>query len=159
MPSQEPVEGFLFEVLAKELQAARDTPAFTRYSSVSEVMEAFKMPFDCTWGSQAGKTVKPEDDSVAVEKAGNMDRVKRWAAEKADEPTRFLITGPRLRKTSSFAFFPLTILPMENLIYITPPFSYAIYKPSQVSGLESDKNPGDGQENKTPRDQEEIATV
>ncbi|KAJ6573675.1 hypothetical protein B0H10DRAFT_2236950 [Mycena sp. CBHHK59/15] len=46
MPSYARVGEFLFEVLAKELQASRDSPAFDRYSMAGEIMEVFKLQFE-----------------------------------------------------------------------------------------------------------------
>ncbi|KAJ7847041.1 ribonuclease H-like domain-containing protein [Mycena leptocephala] len=46
MPSYAKVGTFLFQVLAKELQAGRDAPAFARYSKASEVMDVFKLQFE-----------------------------------------------------------------------------------------------------------------
>ncbi|KAJ6595079.1 hypothetical protein DFH09DRAFT_1357828 [Mycena vulgaris] len=46
MPSYTRVGEFLFEVLAKELQASRDSPAFDRYSTAGEIIEAFKLRFE-----------------------------------------------------------------------------------------------------------------
>ncbi|KAJ6573317.1 ribonuclease H-like domain-containing protein, partial [Mycena sp. CBHHK59/15] len=46
MPSYARVGEFLFEVLAKELQASCDSPAFDRYSMAGEIMEVFKLQFE-----------------------------------------------------------------------------------------------------------------
>jgi hypothetical protein len=37
---------FLFQALAKELQAGRDATAFARYSSAADVMAAFRSQFE-----------------------------------------------------------------------------------------------------------------
>ncbi|KAJ6491168.1 hypothetical protein C8R45DRAFT_1096684 [Mycena sanguinolenta] len=67
MPSYSKVGTFLFQVLAKDLQAGRDAPAFTRYSTAAEVMDAFKLQFEAYTQQYPPFTVHHNTWSKAME--------------------------------------------------------------------------------------------
>jgi hypothetical protein len=67
IPSYLKVGAFLLEVLAKELQAARDTPAFSRYSSAADVMTAFKAQFEAYTRQYPPFSARSETWSKAIQ--------------------------------------------------------------------------------------------